>query len=402
MPSLTSISLHDRVANAIVSYLQYLVKMSWPTKLAIIYPHPAGLHAMAEQWADWQVGLIALLLMGISALCVCQIGRRPHLAVGWFWYLGTMVPVIGLIQVGEQAMADRYTYIPLIGPTISLVWLFADLFLMLNSRRESSPGPEKDPPILIPAIFAAALLTACCLSTHRQIQYWRDTVTLFSHAAAVTTNNSTAEFFVGLGLEKRDEPEQAMIHYRTALAINPFEGQAHYNLAQLLRKSGKWQQAADHFVAALQTRPADSKSRLNLAIVLPHLGRAREAILLYGDVLQADPDSIEAANNLAWLLATCPDASLRNGARAVQLAQRADQLSGGANPVILTTLAEAYSESGKFSEASATAERALQLAIAQSNSQLVASLQEQLKSYKAGVPIRDLSLTNISERPGRP
>ena len=396
MPSLTSISLHDRVANAIVSYLLYLGKMVWPTKLSIIYPHPASLNAMAEQWPNWHVGLIALLLLAISALCVRQIRRRPYLAAGWFWYLGTMVPVIGLIQVGEQAMADRYTYIPLIGPTIALVWLASEVLAGRSSEREEThPGAEcgvrSAKSKLIPSLLAALLLAACCLLTRRQVQYWRDTVTLFSHAAAVTANNSTAEFFVGLGLEKLGEPGEAMVHYQASLAINPFEEQAHYNLAQLLRKSGNWQQAADHYIAALQTHPADSKSRLNLANVLPHLGRAREAILLYGDVLQADPDSIEAANNLAWLLATTEEAELRNGPRAVQLAQHACELTQYKMTTLVGTLAAAYAEAGRFPDAVTTVEKACALAAEAGDKALLKKNQELLELYRLGQPYREMT-----------
>ena len=180
-----------------------------------------------------------------------------------------------------------------------------------------------------------------------------------------------------------------MVHYQAALAINPFEEQAHYNLAQLLRKSGNWQQAADHYFAALQARPADSKSRLNLANVLPHLGRAREAILLYGDVLQADPDSIEAANNLAWLLATTEEAELRNGPRAIQLAQHACELTHYKMTTVVGTLAAAYAEAGRFAEAVATVEKACVLAAAAGEQELLQKNQELLALYKAGRAYRE-------------
>jgi tetratricopeptide (TPR) repeat protein len=295
-----------------------------------------------------------------------------------------MVPVIGLIQVGEQAMADRYTYIPLMGPTIALVWLVAELFAGL-----AECGVRSTVSKLFPAFIAVALLALCCLLTHRQIQYWRDTVTLFSHAAAVTANNSTAEFFVGLGLEKQGEPARAMVHYRAALAINPYEFQAHYNLAQLLRKSGEWQAAAEHYAAVLRMRPNDGKARLNLANALPHLGRAKEAVLLYGEVLQTDPDSIEAANNLAWLLATTTEAELRDGPRAVQLARHACELTQFKMTTLVGTLAAAYAEAGGFAEAVATVEKACALAAEANEQALLKKNQELLALYREGKPYRE-------------
>jgi tetratricopeptide (TPR) repeat protein len=179
-----------------------------------------------------------LLLLVLSLICFIQLRARPYLAVGWLWYLGTMLTVIGIIQVGEQAMADRYTYLPLIGPTIAIIWFFADAF----SARTASTSQLLA--ALVPLIITLLLLVACCVFTSLQLQYWRDTVTLFTHAANATKNNSSAEFFIALGLEGQGQPDKATAHYEAALAINPYEAQAHYNLAQMLRKSGHWRNRA--------------------------------------------------------------------------------------------------------------------------------------------------------------
>ena len=179
------LGLGDRISSAVSSYLQYLAKLLWPAKLAAIYPFPKS-HDPAEIW------LVALLFLAVSGLCVCQLARRPYLAVGWFWYLGMSVPIIGLVQVGGQAMADRYTYLPLIGPVISLVWLVADCF---QARK-----------ILLSAA-AAVVLVACAGLASRQAQFWRNTVALFEHNVAVTPENAAALYTLGLGLEHAGDTE---------------------------------------------------------------------------------------------------------------------------------------------------------------------------------------------------
>jgi tetratricopeptide (TPR) repeat protein len=382
MSSLASISIHDRIANAIVSYARYLGKAFWPAKLSIIYPHPAAVHSFAVEWPDWQVALIALLLLAISAACVVQLRARPYLAAGWLWYLGTMVPVIGIIQVGEQAMADRYTYLPLIGPTFALVWLCADFFI----RRAASAGNYRT---ALAAFIAASVLAASCVVTHRQIQYWRDTVTLFTHAKSVTANNSSAEFFIGLSHEKQGDPEKAIEHYKAAIELNPYDYLSHYDLAQLLRKAGQLQSAAEHYRVTLQIRPSDMNARLNLANILPQLGRTAEAIQLYNDVLQVDPDSLDALNNLAWLFATSSKDNIRDGSRAVQLAQRACELTKYKITPLVGTLAAAYAEAGQFTDAVATAEKACALATESKDAKLLQKNQELLALFRNGHPYRE-------------
>jgi tetratricopeptide (TPR) repeat protein len=234
------------------------------------------------------------------------------------------------------------------------------------------------------------ILAGCSILTYRQIQYWRDTVTLFSHAAKVTTNNSSAEFFIGLALDKQGEPNKAIKRYQAALAMNPYDPVSHYNLAQLLRNAGQWQAAADHYRATLQLRPADINARLNLANVLPQLGRPAEAVQLYNDVLQIEPDSSEALNNLAWILATSSDEKIRDGSRAVQLAQRACELTQFKITALVGTLAATYAEAGQFTEAVATAEKACALAAGSKDTKLLQKNQELLALYRAGQPYREI------------
>ncbi|MGC3958715.1 MAG: hypothetical protein QM813_12480 [Verrucomicrobiota bacterium] len=168
MTFIKNVSAGDRLANAVMSYAKYLGKTFWPSDLAVVYPHPSAPYAAAAMWAGWQIGLAALVLLGISIYCAQQFVRRPYLTVGWFWYLGTLVPVIGLVQVGEQAMADRYTYIPLVGPAIMLVWGLFDWAGRLQFPKQLQGG------------LCFLLVGILSVTTWTQLQFWRNTVTLFS------------------------------------------------------------------------------------------------------------------------------------------------------------------------------------------------------------------------------
>ncbi len=409
---LGAISVDDRVANALVSYWRYLAKMFWPANLAVIYPYRSVLHS--DQWADRQVPAIGLLLLLISALCCWQLVRRPWLVVGWFWYLGTLVPVIGLVQVGEQAMADRYTYIPLIGLFIAATWEVSEAANEFDSRRRkeartqgaapsirSEPAREDGQPragedagaprLGLPglAVLSVLVLTVCVVLTRRQLHYWHDTITLFEHAVQVTADNASAEFSLGVGLEKQGQAAKAMVHYRAAVAINPRDNQCHYNMGQLLRKQGHWPQAAEQYLAVLRLSPNDLPSHLNLAQVLTRLGQSKEAAGHFEAALRLDPDSTEALNNLAWLLATSANVDIRDGGRAVELAERACALTRFQQTAMLGTLAAAYAEAGRFGDAVATAQQACSLASGAGDEALLKKNQQLLELYRAGKPYHE-------------
>jgi tetratricopeptide (TPR) repeat protein len=348
------------------------VKLFWPTKLAVIYPYPKSYDAL-EVW------LIALLLAAVSGLCVCQIKRRPYLAVGWFWYLGTALPIIGLVQVGEQAMANRYTYIPLIGPVISLVWLVAEPG-RANSFRKY---------LLAPA--TVIILVVCVISARWQVQLWENTVTLCEHTIAVTTDNPSAQFCLGVGLEQEGRPSEAMVHYRIQAVLSPLDYRVHYNLARILAKQGQWQEAIKEYDAAadMGANPDDYIVHLNLADALTHLGREPEAVSHLNEALRIKPDSTEAMNNLAWLLATSPDTNVRDGKRAVALAERACTLTDFKQTIFVGTLAAAYAEAGRFDDAMAMAEKACALATVAGETDWLKKNQELLNLYQNHQTYRD-------------
>ncbi|HEX5218487.1 MAG TPA: tetratricopeptide repeat protein [Verrucomicrobiae bacterium] len=369
---MNKVAITDRIVNAVMSYVRYLGHAIWPAKLAVIYPHPAVFYATAERWPGWAIGVAAVALVAVSVLCVRTLRARPYLAVGWFWYLGTLVPVLGLVQVGEQALADRYTYLPLIGPAIAVVWALTAATEKLSFQRQLCFG------------LGTAVAVACVVLTREQLAYWRNTVTLFERTLQVTSANPSAHFALGTGLESSGNIEQAIREYEAAVAINPRYKKAHYNLGQTFRKQQRWREAAVHYRAVLEVDSKDVPSHLNLAAVLSAQGQTRDAILHYNRALRLDPGSVEALNNLAWIHATCPVAEFRDGTKAVQFGLRACELSSNSVPTVVGTLAAAYAEAGKFAEAIKTAEQARDLASRQGLADVARRNQGLIELYRAG------------------
>jgi len=231
---------------------------------------------------------------------------------------------------------------------------------------------------------------ACIAITHRQVLYWRNTVTLFERTLQVTSANPSAHFAVGTGLERSEDTEGAIRQYQAAIAIDPGYKKAHYNLGQLFKKQQRWSEAAIHYRAVLDIDPKDVPSHLNLAATLSAQGQVGDAIAQYNEALRWDANSLEAMNNLAWALSTAPDARYRDGAKAMQLGLRACELSSNSIPTIVGTLAAAYAEAGHFAAAIKTAERARELAVAQGEAAIARKNEELLELYRAGKSYREL------------
>ena len=404
MQVIERVTWSERLGNAVTSYVRYLAKFIWPTDLAIVYPHPAKQYYLKDGWPGWEIGLAAVLLVLISAFSLLQSRRRPYLAVGWFWFLGMLVPVIGFVQVGEQSMADRYTYLPLIGPVIALAWWLGERLdpnrlgaSAAQAIQPSRPSVSTDIPReagrssgWFPGMAVVPIVVAVLIPlTRHQLGFWQDTITLFQHAVAVTADNPSAQFAMGVALEKEGQPGKAMVRYRVATAIDPHYAKAYYNMGQLLRKSAQWQAASEAYLAAERSNSRDLATQLNLASVLPHQGRYREAIQHFDQALKLDSDSIEGLNNLAWLLSTSPDPSVRDGARAVTLAEHGCALTEFKMPVLLGTLAAAYAEAGRFPEAISAAERACAGATETGDTATASKNQELLALYRANRPYHE-------------
>jgi tetratricopeptide (TPR) repeat protein len=506
------LSLPLRFANALVTCIVYLGQTVYPAGLTVFYPFPLnGL-------PPWEVVLGGMLLAGLSAFALGQRRTQPWILVGWLWYLVMLLPVVGIIQVGDQAHADRYTYLPQIGIYVAVTWLVAEWGAKRQAGRTAIGG------------LMAAVVGVLMVCAGKQAAYWENGETLWTHALACTTDNYVAHFNLGNVLRQEGKMDEAIPHYQKAVLIRPDYAQAHNNLGKALLLKGKVDEAISHFQNALQIRPDYPETRVNLGEALFQKGKVDEAIVQYQialqinpgyadgqfdlgnallqkgrmdeaishyqkaleikpdfaeahinlgnillqkgemdeaithfkkavqirpnyaqahnnlgnilmqkgevdeaiahfqkavqirpdyaqahnnlgkaflqkgnmteaiahfqQVLQLEPNNPQVQSNLAWLLATCPEASLRDGKKAVELAERANQLTSGGNPFILCSLAAAYAEAGRFSEAVETAQRALQLAEAQSDTRLAGALQVEMELYQAGKPFHSPEQTH--------
>ena len=402
-----------RVNNAIVTCVAYIWQMLWPVKLAVFYPHPDNRLLL------WQIFLALALLIAITVAVIASRQKRPYLMTGWLWYLGMLVPVIGLVQVGEQARADRYTYLPQVGLYLALTWTIVDLSASWRRRRE------------ILGVAAAVVITALTWRAWIQASYWKNSETLWTHTLAVTSDNDVAHNNLGFIFLRRGELDEAISHFQTALNIRadnpqthynlgsalvhnnlgnalvrkklvdeaithyekavelrPDYADGHYNLGSALLQEGRIDEAIAHWQKTVSLQPNDAEAHTTLGDALLRKGEIGEAITHYEKALEIAPHSLLTLNNLAWALSTCPDASRRNGARAIELAQEADQLAGGQNPIFIRTLAAAYAENGRFNDAIESAQRAVQLALAQDNFALASKLEKDIDLYRKFSPKR--------------
>jgi protein O-mannosyl-transferase len=277
--------LHLRLANALVSYVAYIGKMLWPARLAVLYPYAQALPVL------W-VAAAFLALMGISVAVIRAARPYPYLSVGWFWYLGTLVPVIGFVQVGDQAMADRYTYVPLIGLFIIVAWGVPDLLVRWPLRKIGLPAS------------AGLVILACAIAARNQLQYWEDSTTLWTHALAVTTANNIANNNLGVSLAGQGKLDEAIAHYSEALRIKPDYADAHNNLGAALADQGKVDEAIAHYSEALRLRPDYADAHNNLGVSLGGQGKLDEAIAHFTEALRLKPDSAKAHNNLGVAMAS--------------------------------------------------------------------------------------------------
>jgi tetratricopeptide (TPR) repeat protein len=289
--TVTAVPLAMRLENAAVTYIVYIAKTFWPTGLAVFYPYPISLPA-------WQPVLAGLAILAISGLVLAAFCRVPYLAVGWLWYLGTLVPVIGLVQVGSQSRADRYMYVPMVGLTIMLAWGAVDVL-------GRWPGAKR-----VVAVVAAVGCAGCVPLTWTQAGYWKNSEVLFQHALAVTTGNPVAEHDLGSYL--LDQPGRlpdAIHHLQAALGINPDSAATHSDLATALSKSGRPSEAVPEYQAALRLNPDSAIVHNNYANALLESGHRPQAVAEYQLALRLKPDYTDARKNLAIALATPPPES---------------------------------------------------------------------------------------------
>jgi protein O-mannosyl-transferase len=503
----SAFSLPLRLANALTAFVVYLRQMVWPAGLAVLYPYPLnGL-------PGWEVALAGMLLAGLSAVALWQRRKQPWILVGWLWYLAMLLPVVGIIQVGVQSHADRYTYLPQIGIYVALTWLVAE---WVGKRLAAG---------LMTVVIV--VLMACAW---KQTTYWQNSETVWTRSLSCTTDNYVAEANLGSALCEDGMVDEAIAHFQKALRLNPGNAMAHSNLAAALRKKnrideaitqfqealrlkpdfaeahlnlgsallqkGRVDEAITHFEKALQSQPDFPEAQYNLGTALRQKGKLDEAIAHYQSALQIKPDYAEAQNNLgdslaqkgrldeamahfqkalqikpdyadahlnlgvllfrqsrvdeamdhyetalqikpdyaaahynlgnallqkgnaaeairqfqqalqitpsdpevqnnlAWLLATSAEPSLRNGKQAVDLAQKANALTGGKDPLVFDTLAAAFAEVGRFGDARESVQKAIELARVAGRQDLAAQFSGELKYYQKGLPLHEAIATD--------
>ena len=336
--SIEQISFPFRLGNAIDSYLLYLGKTIWPIDLALVYPYPQKLPVLLTIAA-----IIVVIVFSVAAFCYRK--RFAYFFVGWFWFLIALLPVIGLLQVGRQAYADRYTYLPHVGLFIALVW-------GLNSATSSWRYRQR-----IAWAVAVVVLFALARATFAQLAYWRDPLKLWVHTIEATEDNYTAHSNLADLLMRRGMIAQSLSESKEAVRLNPGAADAQNNLALALFRSRQHTEAVEHWEIAYRLKPHDKN----------------------------------VETNFGWLLATTPDSSLRDGARAVRLTQDVLNQDGINNPMALRAAAAAMAEVGQFSDAIALAERALSLAQASGDTDtvLMNELNRNLATYHRQSPWRD-------------
>jgi tetratricopeptide (TPR) repeat protein len=347
--------------------------MLWPVNLAIFYP-------LTDSLTFWQVAGAAAILLGVSFAVLVQIRRRPYLAVGWFWYLGTLVPVIGLVQVGGQAMADRYTYIPLIGLFIMIAWGTAD---SLRRWRYKS---------IFLSSSAAIWLIILMILTHTQVRQWANSITLFEHAVKATGGSWVAHNNLANAFNDAGKVDAAIEHYHLALQKDPLEPEGIYNnIGLVLGTVGRYREAIEYYSEALKINPNYVDAHINLGVVLARQGKTAGAYHHYSEALRVEPNSEKAHYNLGNVLMARgeTDAAIRHYSKAVHINPSFAEAYNG--------LGLAFLQTGKLQEAILCFHKAVNhgpsFRDALRNLKLAESISERI--YQAVIGMRDALEFNI-------
>jgi tetratricopeptide (TPR) repeat protein len=433
---ITQVPLKFRISNAFVSYVEYIGKMIWPSRLAVFYPH-AG-----QNISILHVVISAVFLLDVTILIFRFAKEHRYLVTGWLWYIGTLVPVIGLVQVGGQALADRYSYITLTGLFIIVAWGLPDLLARWQYKK------------IALALSALLIISAMSICTRFQLCHWQNSLTLFQHALDVTEDNYISHFCIATPLREQGRLDEAIYHCSEAVRLRPDYFDAQFYLAYFLRNAGRLDEAVKEYRESLQIKPEDPNALNGLGITLGQQGKLDEAIKCFTEALRIKPDftaihanigytlflqgNLEEAaahltealrldpnsaqahyslgqalvqvrkineaithfeealrlepdwvgpmNDLAWLLAASKETTIHNPDKAVRLAQRACELTNYKEPVLLDTLAVAYAATGDFGKAIETAEKALELCQSSEQNTIKEKIENRLALYKAGKP----------------
>ena len=325
--------LDYRVANMFLSYIRYIGKMIWPSKLAVFYTHPQ-LNILNPLVVTC---IILFILLTVLSIDICR--RRKYIAFGWLWYVGTLVPVIGLLQSGTQAMANRYMYIPMVGLLIGIGWAIRDFIIKRPHFRIAA------------AVICLIAMSSMLILTQIQVRHWQNNTTLFGYTLKVTENNILAENNCGMILLEAGNTNEAIEHFKNVRRINKNHVNAYINLGKAYNQLGQY------------------------GLAIQNLNKA----------LELKPNSVEALNNMAYVLATADNPSIQDANKAIEFAQRACKLTGYKEPVMLDTLSIAYAAAGKFDDAIIRAKQAIDAAKARRQEELAPAIEGRLELYRKGI-----------------
>jgi tetratricopeptide (TPR) repeat protein len=430
---------HLRWTNALISFVTYIGKTLWPSHLGLIYSHPAmiGTKIPTYQWIG-----AAIVLWLVTAIVFWQRRSRPYLVTGWLWFVGTLVPVVGLVQVGEQAHANRYTYLPSIGLLVAIVWL---AWSLVASRRLGRK---------LAAATAGAICLALAVATFIQVGYWRDTDALFRHSNAVIPNNYLARAILSVETRLAGQNDQAISLARSAVAICPRSELTHTALAQSLAVAGQSKESLNEYITAIKLNPSKAGIRNDVGVLLVTLNRNADAMVQFREAIRFDPYLADARHNLAvllaaqgkydqaiaqwreaihlepangiyhgwlgealwwhgdrraaveqyrtalaagehhpdwetslaWFVATDPQTTPDEAQKVVATARDACDRTGNKDPLALNALAAALARAGRFDEAVTTAQLAATRAGTAGQADLARAIQARLADYQSGRP----------------
>ncbi len=368
--SIGGIPLSMRIGNGLISCTDYLAALFWPLGLAAHYPFSAeritASHALSSVAA---LGLISILVIAAR--------KRGYLVTGWLWFLVMLGPVIGIVQVGIQARADRYTYLPHIGLYLMLAWGAGAVVARWRASR------------LVVAAVVILSIGGLTLAARALTSTWQNSETVWRHALAVTGRNPVAEQNLGEALYEQGRLDEAIAHYENALRDDPRLATTHVALGVALLESGHPQESLAQLQQALEIDPNHADAHYNMGNTLLQMRLAAQAVSHYSRAVELNPIDVEAANNLAWVLATSSDPVLRDGTRALGLAERADSLTQRKSNIISATLAAAYAESGRFSDAVNAADRAIEIANNEGKRGRADAIRRQREAYRNNQPYRE-------------
>ncbi len=405
---LSMYSLDYRLENAVVALMKYLGKLFLPVDLCVFYQ-------MGRPIPIWETGL-AIIIIAVSVTAWHWRWQRPYFLTGWLWFMGTLVPVIGLLQVGQQAMADRYTYLPSIGFFIAVVFLLAEVAERLITPKIAAMG------------FVALLCAACIGVTEHQLQFWRDSEALFRRAIAMTTDNEVAHLNLGAALATDGRLEEALPEFQEALRINPGHYQLYNDIANILDRQGRHAEAAAGFRLAIRLKPGIAYQHNSLGMTLMKLGDYQGALAEFSEAERVDPnypwshieratlyfglgrdqdalpelraavrlapDDYQLLARTARFLTANTNSAARDGATALAFATKANALSDGSELTVVDVLGMALAETGDFTNARVCAQNALQLAI-KTRSAATNDIKLRLELYEKNQPWREsFQMTN--------